>query len=65
MTRLSPYLTEIEMIKCHLCGKMYKQDKTYCDHLTKHTKIPYYECPKCGKKFIHQNSWYRYDKLCK
>ena len=65
MARLCPFLTIVERVKCHLCGKIYQQDKTYHDHLTKHTKVLRYECPRCGKKFEHQNSRFRHDKFCK
>ena len=64
-TRLCPFLTVVERVKCRLCGKVYLQDKTYRDHLTKHTKVERYQCPRCGKKFAHQNSRFRHDKLCK
>ena len=50
MTRLCPFLTVVERVKCRLCGKVYLQDKTYRDHLTKHTKVERYQCPRCGKK---------------
>ena len=65
MTRLCPFLTVIERVKCRLCGKIYQQDKTYHNHLTKHTKVLHYQCPRCGKKFEHQNSRFHHDKFCK
>ena len=64
-TRLCPFLTVVERVKCRLCGKVYLQDKTYRDHLTKHTKVERYQCARCGKKFAHQNSHFRHDKVCK
>ena len=64
MAHLCPFLTIIERVKCRLCGKIYQQDKTYRDHLTKHTKVLRYECPRCGKKFEHKNSRFRHDKFC-
>ena len=65
MTCLCPFLTIVERVQCRLCGKIYIQDKTYRDHLTKHTKVARYQCPRCGKKFEHQNSRFRHSKFCK
>ena len=42
---LCEYLTEVEMIQCKLCGNFYRQDKTYRDHLTKHTKEKRFQVP--------------------
>ena len=44
------------MIQCKLCGNFYRQDKTYRDHLTKHTNEKHFKCPHCPEKFGHQNS---------
>ena len=65
MAHLCPFLTVVERVKCRLYGKIYQQDKTYRDHLTKHTKVLHYKCPRRSKKFEHQNSRFHHDKFCK
>ncbi|XP_018335335.1 zinc finger protein 70 isoform X26 [Agrilus planipennis] len=43
--------TSVEF-SCSVCGKSYKQEKYFVDHMSRHRVDCYHYCPNCGRAFI-------------
>ena len=64
MTRLCEYLENPEIIKCKVCEKLFRHEKSYKDHLDSHDGIRRFKCQKCSEKFLHESQLIKHRRDC-
>ena len=64
MRRLCEYLEHPEVIKCKVCGKLFRHEKSYKDHLGSHDGIRRFKCRKCGEKFLRESQLIKHRRDC-
>ena len=67
MTRLCEALENPQVLVdlCKTCGKLFKHEKNYRNHLGIHDGVKRFACQRCGQKFLRESELMKHRNICR
>ena len=65
MTRLCEALENPQVLVCKTCGKLFKNEKNYRNHLGIHDGVKRFACQRCGQKFLWESELMKHRNICR
>ena len=65
MTRLCDALENPQVLVCKTCGKLFKHEKNYRNHLGVHDGVKRFACQRCGQKFLQESELMKHRNMCR